>query len=82
MGLRRMGNLSVRKLDDETMERLRIRAAEHGISMEEEARQIISQAVSAPGKLGDLAVALFGQTHGVHLELMDRTAHEPMTIDN
>lgn len=77
-----MGNLSVRKLDDKTMERLRIRAAEHGVSMEEEARRIISQAVSAPGKLGDLAVTLFGQQHGVQLELMGRTAHEPMNIDN
>jgi len=77
-----MGNLSVRKLDDETMERLRIRAAEHGVSMEEEARRIISQAVSAPRHLGDLAVALFGQTHGVELETLERTAHEPIDIDH
>lgn len=77
-----MGNLSVRKLDDETMERLRIRAAEHGISMEEEARRILAQAVAAPASLGDLAVELFGQTHGIDLELPDRTTHEPLTIDD
>ncbi len=77
-----MGNLSVRKLNDETMERLRIRAAKHGISMEEEARRILSQAVAAPTNLGDLAVELFGQTHGINLELPDRTAHEPLVLDS
>ena len=77
-----MGNLSVRKLDDETMERLRIRAAEHGISMEEEARRILSQAVAAPANLGDLAVELFGQAHGIDLEPPDRTSHEPLVLDS
>ena len=77
-----MGNLSVRKLDDETMERLRIRAAEHGISMEEEARRILSQAVAAPGKLGDLAVELFGQTYCVDLDLPVRATHDPRALDD
>ena len=77
-----MGNLSVRKLDDETMERLRMRAAKNGISMEEEARRILSQAVAAPGKLGDLAVELFGEVHGIDLELPDRTTHEPLALDD
>ena len=77
-----MGNLSVRKLDDETMERLRIRAAEHGISMEEEARRILSQAVAAPGKLGDLAVELLGQTHGVDLDLPVRATHDHGALDD
>ena len=81
VGIRSMGNLSVRKLDDETMERLRIRAAEHGISMEEEARRILSQAVAAPAKLGDLAIELFGQTHGVDLKMPDRTEHVPLALD-
>mgnify|MGYP001345088790 CR=1 FL=1 len=76
-----MGNLSVRKLDDVTMERLRIRAAEHGISMEEEARRILSQAVAAPADLGDLATGLFGQTHGIDLELPDGTTHDPLALD-
>jgi plasmid stability protein len=30
-----MGNLSVRRPDNDTLERLRVRAAEHGVSMEE-----------------------------------------------
>ena len=37
-----------RKLDDNVYEQLRIRAAKHGVPMEEEVRQILSQAVKAP----------------------------------
>ncbi len=36
-----MSTLTVRKLDDDTKERLRIRAAQHGWSMEAEAREIL-----------------------------------------
>ena len=77
-----MGSISVRKLDDGTLERLRIRAAEHGVSMEEEARRILAAAVSAPEKLGDLAVQLFGSSFGIDLDLPDRPPHEPMVIDD
>jgi plasmid stability protein len=41
--------LTIRNLDDALKRRLRIRAAEHGLSMEEEARRILRDAlVSAP----------------------------------
>ncbi len=73
-----MANLSVRKLDGETLARLRARAVQHGVSVEEEARQIIQEAVSAPERLGDLAVRIFGPQHGVEMELPKRSAHEPM----
>lgn len=76
-----MGNLSIRRLDDETIKRLRVRAAEHGISMEEEARRILSEAVSAPKRLGDFAVQTFGPEYGVEVELDPRTPHEPLDID-
>ena len=72
-----MGNLSVRRLDEKTLEQLRLRAAEHGVSMEEEARRIIAAAVAAPRRLGDLAVSVFGSAHGVDLELPPRQPHEP-----
>lgn len=70
-------NLSVRKLDEETYEQLRLRALEHGISMEEEARQILKQAVSAPRCLGDLFVSRFGTRRGIELVLPVREPHEP-----
>jgi len=36
-----LASLSVRKLDEATLARLRIRAAHHGVSMEEEVRRIL-----------------------------------------
>ena len=75
-----MAGLSVRKLDDETLSRLRIRAAQHGVSMEEEARCILKNAVSAPERLGDLAVKIFGPKHGVDLQLPTRTPHESLDL--
>ena len=74
-----MASLSVRKLDDGTLKQLRIRAAEHGVSMEEEARQIIKLAVSTPERLGDLAIRLFAPAYGgTELELPERKITEPM----
>jgi len=72
-----MASLSVRKLDEGTLSRLRIRAAQHGVSMEEEARRILNEAVSAPDRLGDLALQIFGPKHGVDLQLPERRSHEP-----
>jgi antitoxin FitA len=75
-----MAGLSVRKLDDETLSRLRIRAARHGVSMEEEARRILKDAVSTPDRLGDLALRIFGAEHGVDLQLPERATHEPLDL--
>jgi plasmid stability protein len=63
-GGRSVASLSVRKLDDDILKRLRIRAAQHGVSMEEEARQILKRAVATPERLGDLAVRLFSPAYG------------------
>ncbi|MBS4095316.1 MAG: plasmid stabilization protein [Sulfuricella sp.] len=72
-----MANLSIRKLDDETLTRLRVRAAHHHVSMEEEARRILRQAVATPIRLGDLAVRCFGAESGVELDLPQHAPHEP-----
>jgi plasmid stability protein len=72
-----MASLSVRRIDDRVFEKLRVRAAEHGVSMEEEVRQIIQRAVAAPQRLGELAVRCFGPANGVELELPPRSPHEP-----
>lgn len=40
-----MADLSIRNLDDDVKQRLRIRAAEHGGSMEAEVREILSEAL-------------------------------------
>lgn len=75
-----MANLSVRKIDDDIYERLRVQAAEHGISMEEEVRRILKRAVSAPDQLGELALECFGPAHGIELELAPRTPHDPVDL--
>jgi plasmid stability protein len=66
-------------MDDDVYELLRVRAAEHGVSMEEEARRILKRAVSAPERLGDLALQYFGDD-GADVKLPSRAPHEPMSI--
>ena len=74
-----MSSLIIRKLEDETLARLRVRAAQHGVSMEEEVGQIIKQVVSTPERLGDLAVHLFAPAYGgPELELPERKITDPM----
>lgn len=76
-----MASLSIRKLEDETYDRLRDRAVRHGVSMEEEVRQILKRAVAPPERLGDLFVKIFGLDKGADLKLPRREAHEPMDFD-
>jgi plasmid stability protein len=74
-----MASLSVRKLDNSVYDKLRLRAAKHGVSMEEEARRILSQAVSAPEKISAVFLKYFGDKNGVNLDIPDqRTPHEAM----
>ncbi len=74
-----MASLSVRRLDDDTLAQLRVRAAQHGVSMEEEVRQILKHAVSAPERIGDMAVRLFSPAYGgEELVLPEREVHEPL----
>ncbi|MGB3185651.1 MAG: Arc family DNA-binding protein [Ornithinimicrobium sp.] len=70
-----MAAVSVRDLDDSVRELLRLRAAEHGRSMEAEIRAILTDAVSPPRDTDGLALALmarFGELGGVELDLPDR----------
>ena len=76
-----MGNLSIRQVDDEVIKLLRLRAAENGVSMEEEARRALRNAVFQPVKLGALAASLFGADSGVDLEIPARQISEPPRFD-
>ncbi|MFL6233751.1 MAG: FitA-like ribbon-helix-helix domain-containing protein [Thermoanaerobaculia bacterium] len=76
-----MASLSIRKLDDEIYDRLRDRAARKGVSMEEEARQILKRAVAPPHRLGDLFLKVFGPTGGADLEIPPREPHEPLDLE-
>ncbi|MFO1257511.1 MAG: hypothetical protein U1E78_03730 [Gammaproteobacteria bacterium] len=76
-----MANLSVRNLDNQIYEQLRIRAAKHGVSMEEEARIIIAEAVSAPERISDVFKQYFGLENGIDLDISPRKPHDPMNFD-
>lgn len=69
--------LSIRNLDDDIHQRLRIRAAEHGRSMEAEARAILAEAVRPDGpKSGNLFTELyerFQELGGVELDIPKRS---------
>lgn len=63
-----MASITIRNLDEDVKRRLRVRAAEHGRSMEEEARDILRQVVcqpSGPRDLGKSIHARFAALGGV-----------------
>ncbi len=73
-----MATITIRQLDEKTKTRLRVRAAHHGRSMEEEAREILRSALTAssPAK-GNLAETIhrrFAAFGGLDLELPRRDA--------
>jgi plasmid stability protein len=74
-----MAMLTIRNLDPAIKERLRIRAAEHGQSMEAEVRTILQTALKAPERpqhrnLYDRIHARFAPLNGVELVLPPRDA--------
>ena len=77
-----LGSLSVRRLDDGTLRRLKLQAASHGVSMEEEARRILKDAVSTREGLGDLMVRIFASSHGkTDFEVAPREHAEPLEFE-
>jgi plasmid stability protein len=74
-----MASITIRNLDQRTKSRLRVRAAQHGRSMEEEARTLLRTAlredIVAGGNLADAIRARFRGLGGVELRLPPR---EPM----
>jgi plasmid stability protein len=76
-----MASLSIRRLDDQTYERLKDRAAREGVSMEEEARRILTRVVAPPDRLGDLFLRTFGPSAGAELRTLPREPHEPVTLE-
>ena len=76
-----MASITIRNLDDEVKTGLRVRAAQNGRSMEEEARRILREAVrckQSSQNLAKLISARFAPLGGVDLELPPR---EPPRFD-
>lgn len=76
-----MASITIRNLDDSLKSRLRIQAAIHGRSMEDEARDILRSSLSRePARQGDLASAIrarFAPLGGVDLPAVLR---DPMRV--
>lgn len=74
-----MASMMIRNMDDRTKARLRIRAAENGRSMEDEARDILKSALAVtetrPENLASAIKKLMEPFGGVELEL---PAREPV----
>ena len=70
-----MASITIRNLDDQIKEQLRIVAAHNGHSMEEEARLILGRAlatVDRAGGLGSRIRSRFGEWGGIDLDLPER----------
>lgn len=82
-----MAVLTIRNIEDAVKSRLRIRAARHGRSMEDEVRQILRAAVAdqsgGTSNLADRIHTRFAALGGVDLELPPREpAREPAIPDD
>jgi plasmid stability protein len=73
-----VGAITVRSLDDDVKERLRIRAARHGRSMEAEVREILTDAVREDRRqnLAEALLGAFGRIGGAELDIPPRTVAE------
>ena len=70
-----MAAVSIRDLDDDVKDRLRVRAARNGRSMEAEIRAILTAAVSESDPSRGLLTELldrFGEIGGVELDVPER----------
>ena len=81
-----MASITIRKLDDRLKSRLRVRAAEHGRSMEEEAREILRAGLASkkqePRNLWEMIRRHINPIGGVDLELPPRgPMREPPNFD-
>lgn len=85
MEIRAVASITIRNLDDSLKQRLRVRAAEHGRSMEEEAREILRQVVGEAAPPRNLAEAIrkrITPLGGVELDIPPREPiREPPSFD-
>ena len=78
-----MASITIRNLEPAIKERLRIRAAHQGRSMEAEARAILETALAAPGRrsgrrLSERIAGRFAALGRIDLELPPRDAGRPL----
>jgi antitoxin FitA len=74
-----MAAITIRNIDPEIKERLRVRAAQNGRSMEEEVRNLINRELKGinGGDLFKLSRQLFSGENGIDLEIPPRGDNRP-----
>ncbi len=73
-----MASITIRNLDEEIKQRLRVRAAEHGRSMEEEARDILRRVMSESPPPRNLAASIRSRIDSADRFDLDLPAREAM----
>ena len=73
-----MASITIRNLDDDIKQRLRVRAAEHGRSMEEEARDILRRVMRESASPRDLAASIRARVAAGARADLELPAREPM----
>ena len=73
-----MASITIRNLDDDIKQRLRVRAAEHGRSMEEEAREILRRVMGESAPPRNLAAAIRARLAASDRVDLELPAREPM----
>jgi len=73
-----MASITIRNLEDNLKRRLRVRAAERGHSMEEEARDILRQVVGDGAPPRNLAAAIRARVESLGGIDLDLPVREPM----
>ncbi len=73
-----MASITIRNLDDDIKQRLRVRAAEHGRSMEEEAREILRRVMGESAPPRNLAAAIRSRLAASDRADLELPAREPM----
>ena len=73
-----MASITIRNLDDDIKQRLRVRAAERGRSMEEEAREILRRVVAEGAPPRNLAAAIRARVAPADRMDLNLPAREPM----
>ena len=81
-----MASITIRDIDDRLKARLRLQAAQHGHSMEQEAREILRTALSTGrsrnGSLVDSMRARIEPLGGIELEIAPRESiRDPVNLD-
>jgi plasmid stability protein len=73
-----MASITIRNLDDDIKQRLRVRAAKRGRSMEEEARDILRRVTNENEAPRDLAAAIRARISSADRVNLDLPARESM----